>query len=74
MISKNYETPLQLVSKMTLVTNRIDLVSARTIFNSLRANLKIKLPDYLINSIDNIITQNMTVFMHNYVNDLCAIR
>ena len=74
MISKNYETPLQLVSKMTLVTNRIDLISARTIFDSLRASLKIKLPDNLIDSIDGIITQNMTAFMDSYTNDLSAIR
>ena len=74
MISKNSGTPLQLISKMTSVTNRIDLESARTIFESLRTNLKIKLPDDLINSIDGIIMNNMTNTMDDYTYDLSEIR
>ena len=70
----NSGTPLQLVSKMTLVTNRIDLKSARSIFNSLRTSLKIKLPVDLIDSIDGIIINNMTAFSDNYANDLVAVR
>ena len=74
MISKNAGTPLQLISKMTSVTNRIDLKSARSIFDSLRTSLKIKLPDDLINSIDGIIMNNMTNTMDDYTFDLSEIR
>ena len=70
----NSGTPLQLVSKMTLVTNRIDLKSARSIFDSLRTSLKIKLPDDLMSSIDGIIINNMSAFMNNYAYNLSAIR
>ena len=74
MIAENSGTPLQLVSKMTLVTNRIDLKSARSIFDSLRTSLKIKLPDDLMNSIDGIITNNMTSTMDDYTYELSEIR
>ena len=74
MIAENSGTPLQLVSKMTLVTKRIDLKSARSIFDSLRTSLKIKLPVDLMNSIDGIITNNMTSTMDNYTFDLGEIR
>ena len=73
MITKS-GTPLQLVSKMTLVTKRIDLKSARSIFDSLRTSLKIKLPDDLMNSIDGIITNNMTSTMDDYTYDLSEVR
>ena len=74
MIAKNSGTLLQLVSKMTLVTNRIDLKSARSIFDSLRTSLKIKLPVDLINSIDGMIMNNMTSTMDDYTYDLSEIR
>ena len=74
MISANSGTPLQLISKMTSVTNRIDLKSARSIFDSLRTSFKIKLPDDLINSIDGIIMNNMTNEMDDYTFDLSEIR
>ena len=74
MISKNSGTPLQLVSCMTLVTDRIDLKSARSIFDSLRTSLKIKIPVDLMNSIDGIIINNMTSTMDDYAYDLSAIR
>ena len=74
MISKNSGTPLQLISKMTSVTNRIDLKSARFIFDSLRTSLKIKLPVDLMNSIDGIIINNMTDSMDDYAYDLSEIR
>ena len=74
MISKNSGTLLQLISKMTSVTDRIGLKSARDIFDSLRTNLKIKLPDDLINSIDGIIMNNMTNTMDDYTYDLSEIR
>ena len=74
MISKSSETPLQLISKMTSVTNRIDLKSARSIFDSLRTSLKIKLPVDLMNSIDGIIINNMTTSMDDYAYELSEIR
>ena len=74
MIAKNSGTLLQLVSKMTLVTNRIDLKSARSIFDRLRTSLKIELSVDLLNSIDGIIINNMTAFLNNYAYDLSAIR
>ena len=74
MIAENSDTPLQLVAKMTLVIKRIDLKSARSIFDSLRSSLKIKLPDDLMNSIDGIITNNMTSTMDDYTFDLSEIR
>jgi len=74
MIAENTRTPLQLVSKMTLVRNRIDLKSARSIFESLRTSFKIKLPDDLMNSIDGIITNNMTSTMDDYTYDLSEVR
>ena len=74
MISNSPGTSLELVRKMTLVTNRIDLKSARSIFDSLRTSLKIKLPVDLMNSIDGIIMNNMTTFLDNYAYDLSDIR
>ena len=74
MISKSSGTPLQLISKMTSVTNRIDLKSARSIFDSLRTSLKIKLPVDLMNSIDGIIINNMTTSMDDYAYNLSEIR
>ena len=74
MISKNSGTPLQLVSNMTLVTNRIDLKSARSIFDSLRTSLKIKLPVDLMDSIDDIIINNMASTMDDYAYELSLIR
>ena len=74
MISKSPGTALQLVSKMTSVSNRIDLESAREIFDNLKTNLQIKLPVDLINSIDGIITNNMTSTMDDYTYDLSEIR
>ena len=74
MIYHNSGTLLELVSKMTSVTNRIDLKSARSIFDSLRTSLKIKLPVDLMNSIDGIIINNMTTSMDGYANELSEIR
>ena len=74
MISKSSGTHLQLISKMTSIANRIDLKSARSIFDRLRTSLKIKLPVDLMNSIDGIIMNNMTAFLDNYAYDLSDIR
>ena len=74
MISNSPGASLELVTKMTLVNNRIDLKSARSIFNSLRTSLKIKLPINLMNSIDGIIMNYMTAFLDNYAYELSDIR
>ena len=74
MIANRPGTPLELVTKMTKVINRINLKSARTIFNSLRTSLKIKLPVDLTSRIDSIIINNMTSTMDQYAYDLSAIR
>jgi len=74
MISNSPGTSLELVTKMTSVTNRIDLKSARSIFDGLRTSFKIKLPGDLINSIDGIIMNNMTNTMDGYTYDLSEIR
>ena len=74
MIANRPGTPLELITKMTKVINRIDLKSARTIFNSLRTSLKIKLPVDLTSRIDGIIINNMTSTMDQYAYDLSAIR
>ena len=73
-IAKNSGTPLQLVSQMTSVSSRIDLKSVIQIFGRLKTNFKIKLPGDLTNSIDSIISNNMTVGMEEYVDDLSEIR
>ena len=74
MISLNSEFILQLVSKMTLIADRIDLKSAKSAFDGLKANFKIKLPTDLMNAIDDIIENNITDFLDNYTYDLSAIR
>ena len=74
MIANCPGTPLELVTKMTKVVDRIDLESARIMFNSLRTNLKIKFPVDLTSSIDGIIKNNMTSEMNQYATDLSAIR
>ena len=73
-ISNSPGTSLELITKMTLVNDRIDLKSARSIFDRLRTSLKIKLPVDLLNSIDGIIINNTTAFLNNYAHDLSAIR
>ena len=74
MIANSTGTPLELVTKMTNVINRIDLKSARTKFNELRTSFKIKLPIDLTSSIDGIIMNNMTSAMDDYAIDMSAIR
>ena len=59
---------------MTSVTDRIDLKSATEIFEKLRTNRKIKLPGNLTNSIDSIISNNMTRRTEGYTNELSDIR
>ena len=74
MISNSPGTSLELVAKMTLVNDRIDLKSARSLFDSLRTSCKIILSVQLMNSIDGYIMNNITALLDNYAHDLSAIR
>ena len=74
MTSNSPGTCLELVTKMNLITDRIDLKSARSIFDSLRTSLKIKLPVDLMYSIDGIIINNMAPTMDDYAYELSLIR
>ena len=65
---------LQLISKMTSITNRIDVRAAKKIFDELRLNHKIKLPKDLMNSIDTIIENNMNITTEKYADELSNIR
>ena len=73
-ISKKSETTLDLVSKMTSVTNRIDLESVKEMFGRLRTGRKIKLSEDLTNSVDSIISNNMTAKMEEYTDELSEMR
>ena len=73
-ISKKSETTLDLVSKMTSVTNRIDLKSVNEMFGRLRTGRKIKLSEDLTNSVDSIISNNMTAKMEEYTDELSEMR
>jgi len=67
---------LHLILQMIKVTDRIDLKTARSKFNSLRSVPKIQLPDNLINEIDNIMNKNIEKNgkqLENY-NDVIALR
>ena len=59
---------------MTSVTSRIDLKSVIEIFDQLRTGHKIKLQDDLTNSIDSIISNNITARTEEYADDLSEIR
>ena len=51
-----------LVTRMTSMTNRIDLQSARKIFNELRTNSLVKPIENMINSFDLIVNKNLNHF------------
>ena len=67
---------LHLVSKMTSLTNRIDLNDARIQFDSIRRNLKVKLEVALLNTLDSTINAQIQVssFDENYADELCDFR
>ena len=73
-ISKKSETTLDLVSKMTSVTNRIDLKSVKEMFGRLKTGRKIKLSEDLTNSVDSIISNNTTAKMEEYTDELSEMR
>ena len=51
-----------LVTRMTSMTNRIDLQSARKIFNELRTNSLVKPIENMINAFDLIVNKNLNHF------------
>ena len=59
---------------MTSVTSRIDLKSVKEIFGRLKTSRKIKLPEDLTNSIDSVISNNMTAGMGDYADELSEMR
>ena len=59
---------------MTSVTQRIDLKSVTETFNRLRTSRKIKLPGDLTDSIDGIISNNITSGAEDYADELGGIR
>ena len=65
---------LELISKMTSIANRIDLSAAKNIFDELRLNHKIKLPNDLMHSIDTIIENNMNITSEEYADELSDLR
>ena len=65
---------LQLISKMTSITNRIDVSAAKKIFDELRFGHKIKLPNNLMNFINAIIEKNINITTEEYSDELSDIR
>ena len=66
---------LKLVSKMTSLTERISVKSARVILNELRTESRIKPTDSLINDIDfHCFLNEITIQGQNYVDDLTEMR
>ena len=59
---------------MTSVTKRIDLKSTTETFNRLKTSRKIKLPGDLTDSIDGIISNNITSGAEDYADELGGIR
>ena len=63
----NVPTPadmITLVTRMTSMTNRIDLKTSRIIFNELRSNSLVKPTQNIINSFDYIVKSNLVYFNH----------
>ena len=59
---------------MTSIANRIDLTTAKNIFDELKLSQKIKLPKDLMNSINVIIESNMNITSEEYADELSDIR
>ena len=65
---------LNLVSQMMSITNRISLQSARSHFNQLRRNSRIKLTDALIGVIETVVNDEISNDVGFYVTELCDFR
>ena len=65
---------LNFVSRMMSIKNRISLQSARSRFNHLRRNTRIKLPDAFIGAIEAIVNVEISNDFGYYVAELCDFR
>ena len=65
---------LTLISKMTSLTDRINLQAARTMFDELRRNSFVCFKPALINSIDTVINAVISNDEEVYVSELCDFR
>ena len=65
---------LPLVSKMTSVTDRINLQAARMIFDELRRHSNISFTSVFINAIDSVINAEISNDIETYTSELCDFR
>ena len=65
---------LNMVSEMTSLTNRMNLQSARKLFDRLRKDSRIQLDRNLVTRIETIINNELTADMQVYVSELCDFR
>ena len=65
---------LNLVLQMTSLTNRINIQSARKLFDHLRRNSRVKLKHNLITVIQSIITDEISNDIDLYTSELCDLR
>ena len=63
-----------LVSKMTSVTDRINLQAARMIFDELRRHSNISFTSVFINAIDSVINAEISNDIETYTSELCDFR
>ena len=74
--SSRLASGLYLVSHMTSIkkSTRIDLHGARTLFNKLKRNLRIRPDQDLISEFDLIVNRNLNDFYGDYISELSAFR
>ena len=68
------ENPLTMISKMTSVTDRINLQAARIIFDELRRQSNISFTPAFITAIDSVIKAEVSNDVETYVSQLCDFR
>ena len=73
LISNAPGNPLTMISKMTSVTDRINLQAARIIFDELRRQSNISFTPAFINAIDSVINPEVSN-VETYVSELCDFR
>ena len=73
-ISNAPGNPLTMISKMTSVTDRINLQAARIIFDELRRESNISFTPAFITAIDSVIKAEVSNDVQTYVSQLCDFR
>ena len=68
------EQCLNLVSQMISLSNRINIQSARKLFDHLRRNSRVKLSHNLITVMQSIITDEVSNDIDAYISELCDLR